>query len=249
MANVRRTMTMHGRRSLKQRGLDRHLWIFLAFFLHSAADCRAVEAFAAGSRSLRSTRPPPRCLPRCNSEVPSPWPLSHIRMSSAFVLELRMSNQDDDYDPRDNFGRSIRGLQSSALKTTVNVGDTVVCKRSLLDLGIYENSSYEVRSIYAQYFDEETQQIVKQPLASLDDGAGARQGSQVYMSLFSPQHHSGEGVIVTPEEVGLVSVREELGNAAWLAVPGFFWVFVAASFYNTYHERTGGSFGDAFWGR
>jgi len=166
----------------------------------------------------------------------------HYRTKSA--TKLQFSNNSEENDPRDNFGRSIRGLQSSALKTTIGVGDTVVCKRSLPNLGIYENSSYEVTSIYSQYFDEETQQIVKQPLSSIDDTTQ----NSLYMTLFSPQHHS-EAVVVTPGEVGLITVREELGNAAWLAVPGFFWIFVAASFYNTYHERTGGTFSDAFWGR
>lgn len=70
----------------------------------------------------------------------------------------------------------------------------------------------------------------------------------MYVTLFSPNVQK-EAVVVSPQEVGLSSVKTELGDAAWLAVPGFFWVFVASSFYNTYHERTGGSFLDAFWGR
>lgn len=170
------------------------------------------------------------------------------------ITSIHLSNNDDEEnDPRDNFGRAVRGVQSSALKTSVEVGDTVVCKLSVPDLSIYENASYEVSSIYSQYFDDETQQIVKEPLSCLGDDiiitAGTRRNnSKVYMTLFSPQYHSAP-VIVTPEEVGLVSVREELFNAAWLAVPGFFWVFLAFSFYNTYHERTGGSLGDALLGR
>ena len=78
-------------------------------------------------------------------------------------------------------------------------------------------------------------------------------GARLYVTLYSPKHHIGGrdtgAVVVTPEEVGLTSVRDELGNAVWLAVPGFFWVYVAVSFYGTYHERTGGSIGDAFLGR
>lgn len=129
------------------------------------------------------------------------------------------------------------------------MGDTVVCKRSLPDQGIYENASYEITSIYIQTFDEETQQVVKQQMGTLNDAISAQnQNERVYITLFSPQYHS-EAVVVTPEEVGLVSVKEEMGNAAWLALPGFFWVFLAASFFNTYHERTGGSFGDALLGR
>lgn len=173
-----------------------------------------------------------------------------VKAATTVLLSNNNNEGEEEYDPRDNFGRAIRGLQSSALKTTIGVGDTVVCKRSLPNLGIYADSSYEVISIYTQNFDEEMQQIVKQQLSSLDDDSdSATTQNKVYMTLFSPRHHSEGAVIVTPEEVGLITVREEVGNAMWLAVPGLFWVFLVASFYNTYHERTGGSFADAFWGR
>lgn len=155
---------------------------------------------------------------------------------------------DDEYNPRGILGRSIRGFQSSALKTAIEPGDTVVCKCEIPTLNIVENASYEVDSIYAQYFDDETQSIVKQQLSSLDEPIPPN--SERYVTLYSPVYHKdGSPVVVTPEEVSLTSVRSELNSAAWLAVPGFFWVFVAASFYNIYHERTGGSFVDAFWGR
>ena len=151
-----------------------------------------------------------------------------------------------------------------ASKTTIRTGDTVFCKRSLPHLGIYENSPYELTSIYLQYFDDETQRIVKLPLRSMDDRDGddvvsATRGMAVnavslYVTLYSPRHHPGErgtgdAVVVAPEEVGVTSVLDEWGSAAWLAVPGLFWVYVALSFYGTYHDRTGGGFGDAFWGR
>ena len=146
----------------------------------------------------------------------------------------------------DSLGRDLGGLKSSALKDTIEVGDMVVCKLSNPDLGIYENTSYELQSIYAQSFNDETQSIVKLPLNELNDPIPT--GSTLYVTLFSPSVHN-EAVVVSPQEVGLSSVRNELSNAAWLAVPGFFWVFIGFSFYNTYHERTGGSFMDAFWGR
>lgn len=160
-----------------------------------------------------------------------------------------MTNQDnDEYNPRDSFGRSLRAFQSSALKTVVEAGDTIVCKQSIPSLGIFENTSYEVVSIYAQSFNEETQQVEKQMMDRIDEDANLPSNSQMYITLFSPVHHK-EPVVVSPEEVGLTTVRSELGNAAWLAIPGFFWIFVALTFYNIYHERTGGSFSDAFWGR
>ncbi|KAK1736183.1 hypothetical protein QTG54_013319 [Skeletonema marinoi] len=168
-------------------------------------------------------------------------------------ITLYMTNQDndnDEYDPRDNFGRSLRGFQSSALKTVIETGDTIVCKQSIPSLSIYENASYEVVAIYAQSFNEETQQVEKQMMNCIEEDSSANlpSKSKLYISLFSPVHHT-EPVVVSPEEVGLTTVRSELGNAALLAVPGFFWIFVASTFYNIYHERTGGSFSDAFWGR
>ena len=171
-------------------------------------------------------------------------------ISSSLASRRAMTNSegDDQYDTRDILGRSIRGFQSSALKKTIEPGDTVVCKSEIPTLNIVENASYEVDSIYAQYFDDETQSIVKQQLSSLDEPIPPN--SERYVTLYSPVHHKdGAPVVVTPEEVSLASVRSELNSAAWLAVPGFFWVFVASSFYNIYHERTGGSFVDAFWGR
>jgi hypothetical protein len=146
--------------------------------------------------------------------------------STAATSHRRLSNNDDDYDPRDNLGRTIRGVQSLTLKTEVEVGDTVVCKRAVERLNIYENASYEVKSIYTQSFDEETQQTVKEPLSSLAEAETTNPNQSVYLTLFSPEHHA-EAVIVTAEEVGLVTVREELGNVVWLAVPGFFWILVA----------------------
>lgn len=172
--------------------------------------------------------------------------------------------------PDDARTSSSSPSSSTALRAEINTGDTVVCKISIPTLGIYENSSYEVTSMYVQYFNDETQTVVKRPVKSLGkdaDGediivaAAAQQGqkkmkkneARLYVTLYSPRHHTGGrdagAVVVAPEEVGMISVRDELGNAVWLAVPGFFWVYVAVSLYGTYHERTGGSIGDAFMGR
>lgn len=185
-----------------------------------------------------------------------------IQRSSGFVLsmnkEVNDSGDDDDdskenefeYDPRrDSLGRELRGFRSTAWKkdTDLEPGDTVLCKREIPSLGIYENKSYQIKSIYAQSFQESSQTIEKVPLENLSDN-GIPPGCDRYITLYNPECHT-EPVIVTPEEVGLVSVKSELQSAMWLAIPGFFWVFVAASFYNIYHERTGGSFSDAFWGR
>lgn len=172
------------------------------------------------------------------------------RLHHVHFFMTNQESDDSDFDPRDSFGRSLRGFQKSALKTIVEKGDTIVCKQSVPSLQIYENTSYEVMAIYAQSFNEETQQIEKQMLNCLDEGSSEDlpSNSKLYISLFSPVHHK-QPVVVTPEEVGLATVRSELGSAVWLAIPGFFWIFVASTFFNIYHDRTGGNFADAFWGR
>lgn len=201
--------------------------------------------------------------------------LATITTSTQLPLSNNNNTNNNNKDDNNN-NEVLSSFLSSAFKPTnsqniVEVGDTIVCKRAIPSLGILENSSHVVTSIYAQYFDEEIQQIVKIPLSSLPldgdydnlvaEGQQQQQGrssisSNVYMTLLVPQSDDAsvgeggnKGVIVTPEEVGLVSLQNELGNAIWLAVPGLFWVGLASSFYNTYHERTGGSLGDAFWGR
>ena len=73
----------------------------------------------------------------------------HTRGTQITTLQpLQLTNNNDeeyDTDPRDNFGRSLRGLQSSALKTQIDVGDTVVCKLSI-------PSEYTVYNIYICLF-------------------------------------------------------------------------------------------------
>ena len=216
---------------------------------------RPSPTVALGFGMKSSTRSASLCRRTANAEVGG-----RERGTTTFGMRMksitranscrRMTNDrdSDDYDPRDVLSRSIRGFQSSALKSNIEPGDTVVCKRGVASLNIIENASYEVDSIYAQYFDDETQTVVKQPLPSLDAPISPR--SDRFVTLYSPMYHKdGSPVVVSPEEVGITSVRSELNGAALLAIPGFFWVFVASSFYNIYHERTGGSFLDAFWGR
>jgi hypothetical protein len=73
-------------------------------------------------------------------------------------------------------------------------------------------------------------------------------GYTKYLEVYNPRHHrKGGPVIVSPEEIGLVTLKSELEEAMLLAIPGFFWVFVAAAFANTYTDRYGGDFWDAFF--
>ena len=184
-------------------------------------------------------------FPSRNNDTPS-LEKSGRRVPCPLNMNKRHDESDGESNPRDKFRRELRNFQSSAFKDEIEVGDMVVCKLPNPNLGIYESVSYELRSIYVQSFDGETQSIIRSPLNALSDPIP--NGSTMYVTLFSPNIHK-EAVVVSPDEVGLSSVRNELGSAAWLALPGFFWVFVATRFYNVYYERTGGNVLDAFWGR
>lgn len=181
------------------------------------------------------------CITRLSSQVARPNRLT--------LFSNRDNDDSGNTDTRRNLlGSELRGLQSAGMKSTMEPGDTVVAKRDIPSLGIFENASYELASVYAQRFLVETQQMEKLALASLDEAVPA--GYDRYVTLYSAKYHDGKGpVVVTPEEAGLVTVRKEIVAALWLALPGFFWIFVALSFANYYHARTGGNFFDAFWGR
>ena len=74
----------------------------------------------------------------------------------------------------------------------------------------------------------------------------ATPGSTRYIQLLT-NPETNAIVVVTPEEIGLVTLKTELFSGIWLAIPGFFWVFVAWNFTNYYTERYGGNFFDALF--
>ena len=52
-----------------------------------------------------------------------------------------------------------------------------------------------------------------------------------YCSLFNENYHEGGPVIVRPEEVGLTSVADEIGESVKIAVPILvFWITVSSAF-------------------
>ena len=149
-------------------------------------------------------------------------------------------------------GRMVRGLVRTGMKDveSLQVGDLVVAKVDIPSLQIWRNRGYEITAIYAQGINVATGTIEQIPLPSLVAAADHPQvpstGYTRYLQVYSAKDHS-KPVIVTPEEIGLVTVKAELQDAMLLAIPGFFWVFVASSFSNYYTDRYGGSFLDAFF--
>lgn len=144
-------------------------------------------------------------------------------------------------------GRMARGIARTGMKDvdSLQVGDIVVAKYEIPSLSIWTDFGYEITSIYAQGVSTETGQVEKIPLQQLSEDI-PKPGYARYLKVFSPNHHS-EPVVVTPEEMGLVTLKAELQQAMLLAVPGFFWVFVASAFSNYYTDKYGGSFIDAFF--
>lgn len=132
------------------------------------------------------------------------------------------------------------------------VGDWVVAKRDVPSLGIRAGAVYKLVSIFKKGGNPSNNEGLGVETLLLerygDDNDNEYSGYQKYLKVYNPRDHGKtEGVVVTPEEIGLVSVKADWKEAALLAIPGFFWVFVATAFSNYYTDRYGGSFLDAFF--
>ena len=102
--------------------------------------------------------------------------------------------------------------------------------------------AYELRRVYYQGIRDG--KVARVDVKSLSDKppAGFDGPSTQYMALFSSRYHSQSGpVIVRPKEVYLVSMTDEVKDAALLAIPGLFWVWLAYTIYS-YGEANGGIF-------
>lgn len=154
--------------------------------------------------------------------------------------------------------------------TSINVNSLVVTKYDVPEYGIFADQTYELKSVYLQgrKVNDDTEQagnneeqgkgVIEKILLSTLDLEGTTStpaGYTRYISLYSPMYHDndqfqGRAVIVTPEEVGLVSMKDEVLDSVLVAVPILsFWLGTIFVFAKTYHERTGGNFLDALFGR
>lgn len=131
----------------------------------------------------------------------------------------------------------------------LSVGSTVVPSSDIPLLGIWQFQTYELQSIFDQGFSSKGDSdaiVEKIPVATLTDPI-SRPGYTRYMTLYSPKYHE-KPIKITPEEIGLLSMREEVMDSLLMALPVFgFWTAVAFSFANTYNERYGGNFMDALF--
>lgn len=145
------------------------------------------------------------------------------------------------------FGRMARGIARTGMKNveSLAVGDVVVAKYEIPSLNIWMDSGYEIMELYSQGVNPTTGQVEKIPLTTLSEKI-SKTGYTTYLKVYSPKYHSTP-VIVTAEEMGLITIKAELFEAMWLAIPGLFWVFVASSFASYYNGKYGGNFLDAFF--
>ena len=124
----------------------------------------------------------------------------------------------------------------------IRVGDSIVAgsdwNSSSPEYGIVRAQAYELQRVYYQgVVDGEVQRVDVESLeATPPDGCG---GFTKYLVLFSRRYHDKTGpVILTPSEVQIVTVKDEIADSAWLALPGLFWVWLAYTIYQ-YGEAHG----------
>lgn len=189
--------------------------------------------------------------------------------SSLLATDDNEDNADDDEG-----GSVVANLMKDT--KDLAVGDWVVAKRDVPSLGIRSGAVYKILSIFLKGASPKPLGQESSPGLGVevipletygDNNEGLGSSYTKYLRVYNPRDHDkrdiylstsitdkeGEeeeqqqGVVVTPEEIGLVSVKADWTEALLLAVPGFFWVFVAMAFSNYYTDRYGGSFFDAFF--
>ncbi len=170
------------------------------------------------------------------------------------------------------FDRILKtGLDNDSIK----LNSIVVTEYNIPELGVYSNQSYEVQSIYLQGQKKTNDEInydggiverIELAEFSLDGGISSTivrngleeesfPGYSLYIRIYNPMYHDNEqfgnqSVIVTPEEVGLRSMKDEVIESVLVAVPILsFWLGTCFVFANTYTQKYGGSFTDALLGR
>jgi hypothetical protein len=191
-----------------------------------------------------------------------------VRQNSLLLHEHEHAKDDDDDntkketqptswkdDKRDTPLRVfLRGIVNTGMSTEISIQSVVVAKADLPNLGIWMDQSYQVESIYLQKqmnnFNNTVERIPLTNLIVVDSSESIPSGYTQYLQVYNPAYHDDKSVIVTPEEIGLVSLRDEIMDSILFALPVLgFWMTTSAIFAKTYNERYGGNFFDAFWGR
>mmetsp|Transcript_28039 Transcript_28039/g.32683 ORF Transcript_28039/g.32683 Transcript_28039/m.32683 type:complete len:231 (+) Transcript_28039:65-757(+) len=168
-------------------------------------------------------------------------------------MQMNMSNDDREIPTLTTFldKASNTGIDN----TSVKINSLVVAKYDVPQLGIFADQTYELCSVYLRGVNRETGEFEKIPLSELNLTGIERDGYTLYITLFNSMYHNsnkftGEPVICTPEEVGLISMRDEVFDSVLVAIPILsFWIGTCFVFVSKYNQRYGGDFFDAFFGR
>ena len=153
--------------------------------------------------------------------------------------------QDDNDDRGENLGKMVRSI-GGGMGDKVGVGSIVVAGREIPSLGIKIHQSYEVKEIFDKAASDDGL-VEKIPVTDL--GYDVAPDYTRYIMIYN-QMYQEEPVVVTPEEMGLVSMRQEIVDSVWMALPILtFWTTLCFTFSKLYTDRYGGDFMDALFGR
>lgn len=184
------------------------------------------SAFARQPCALRSAvdhrSASPTLLQKDDDEDESEWgPRAQDKRSQVEqFLDIGMRNE--------GLWALIEGLKKSGLSATIGPGRVVVARSDVPQQYIVQSQTYEVKSIYYQGWQNST--VVKVPVDSIDANPPAGcENYAMYLTLFSPQYHK-EPVILSPDEVELVPLRDEIFDALKVALPiiSFYLVIISA---------------------
>jgi len=142
-------------------------------------------------------------------------------------------------------------VKETGFEKKINRGSIVVARNDIPSLGIWTDQSYVIESIYYQRFNEETNLLEKIEVDTFVDEIPFKLGYEKYMKLYHPVYHEESGaVVVAPEEISLVTLREEVFNSVLFALPMLcLWLSTSYLFVKLYSDRYGGDVLDAFFGR
>ena len=123
----------------------------------------------------------------------------------------------------------VSGVQKGSLDSSIAPGRICIARRDFPSKYIVCDQAYEVREIYYQGLRGAEIERIAVPSADAPPPEGCS-GYVMYMSLYSEEYHT-EPVIVRPEEVGLVSLGEEVADSLKIALPILgFWLTVISVF-------------------
>ena len=134
-----------------------------------------------------------------------------------------------------------RCARSAPRMMATRVGSTIIAGSSLPASGIFRAQSYVLRRVYYQGEGDGAGGVERVDVDTIEapppDGCA---GFTKYVLLFSAAYHDAP-VVVSPREVKIRSVRDEVVDSVRLALPGLVWAALAFAIFQ-YGESHGGVF-------